>query len=169
MREWEIENVLTISVDNASANEKAIDFLKEGFETLNNCLLKGQWTHIRCVAHILNLVVQDGIKKVGKPIDNVRFAVKWIRLSPSRIAKFNKFAQDVKCNSKKNLVRDVPTRWNSTYNMLEVAQAYEKAFHRYNLEESDFGDDVKEAGFSVPSPEDWVKVRDLCHFLKKKL
>lgn len=121
---------------------------------------------MRCVAHILNLVVQDGIKKVGKPVENVRFAVKCIRLSPTRIAKFHRFAQDVNCNSKRHLVRDVPTRWNSTYNMLEVAQAYEKAFNRYNLEESDFEKDVKEAGFSVPSKEDWVKVRDLCHFLK---
>nr|KAJ0199589.1 hypothetical protein LSAT_V11C600300540 [Lactuca sativa] len=48
---------------------------------------------MRCVSHILNLVVQDGIKKVDKLVEIIRWAVKWIRQSPSRIGKFTKFAK----------------------------------------------------------------------------
>ncbi|KAI3811932.1 hypothetical protein L1987_16630 [Smallanthus sonchifolius] len=164
--DWGIENVLTVSVDNASANDVAIDFLKKRFQSSNKCLLDGKWTHIRCFAHILNLVVQDGIKKVDRSVEIVRWAVRWIRQSPSRIDKFNNFATVVNCGTTKHLIRDVPTRWNSTYHMLEIAQAYEKTFERYDLEECDFKTDIEKAGFSVPSPTDWQKVRVLCHFLK---
>ena len=80
---------------------------------------------MKCVAHILNLVVQDGIKKVDKSVEIIRWAVKWIRQSPSRIRKFTKFAKLVNPSTTKHLVRDVPTRWNSTYRMLNIAQAYD--------------------------------------------
>ena len=88
--EWGIENIFTISVDNASANDVAIDFLKKSFQNANKCLLNGKWLHIRCVAHILNLVVQDGIKKVGISVEIVRWACRWIRQAPSRIDKLKK-------------------------------------------------------------------------------
>ncbi|KAL7614242.1 hypothetical protein Lser_V15G05176 [Lactuca serriola] len=107
---------------------------------------------MRCVAHILNLVVQDGIKKVDNPVEIIRWAVKWIRQSPSRIGKFTKFAKLVNPGTTKHLVRDVPTRWNSTYRMLNIAQAYEKTFERYDLEEYEFCSDVEKAGLSIPSP-----------------
>ncbi|XP_023729679.1 zinc finger BED domain-containing protein RICESLEEPER 2-like [Lactuca sativa] len=121
---------------------------------------------MRCVAHILNLVVQDGIKKVDKPVEIIRWAVKWIRQSPSRIGKFTKFAKLVNPGTTKYLLRDVPTRWNSTYRMLNIAQAYEKTFERYDLEEYEFRFDIEKADLSIPSPSDWQHVRHLCHFLK---
>lgn len=166
LRDWGIENVFTISVDNASANDVAIEFLKKSFQNSNKCLLNGKWTHIRCVAHVLNLVVQDGIKKVDRSVEIVRWAVKWIRQSPSRIDKFTKFAKLVNPGVTKHLKRDVSTRWNSTYRMLEIAQAYEKTFERYDLEEFDFRADIEKAGLAIPSSTDWEKVRNLCHFLK---
>nr|KAJ0191201.1 hypothetical protein LSAT_V11C800389740 [Lactuca sativa] len=166
LMEWEIENVFTISVDNASANDVAIDFLKKSFQNSNKCLLNGKWMHIRCVAHILNLVVQDGIKKVDKAVEIVRWAVKWIRQSPSRIHKFTEFAKVANPGITKHLKRDVPTRWNSTYHMLEIAQAYEKTFDRYDLEEFDFRYEIEKAGLSIPSSSNWERVRNVCHFLK---
>nr|XP_043626184.1 zinc finger BED domain-containing protein RICESLEEPER 2-like [Erigeron canadensis] len=164
--DWKIENVFTISVDNASANDVAVNFLRNVLKSSNHCLLTGQYTHIRCVAHILNLVVQDGIKKVGKSIEKIRYAVRWIRQSGLRIKKFAEYAKIVKCDTTKNLIRDVPTRWNSTYNMLEVAQAYENTFQRYNLLDSEFGKDMTEAGFEMLTRDDWANARKLCHFLE---
>ncbi|KAL4587636.1 hypothetical protein LXL04_000508 [Taraxacum kok-saghyz] len=164
--EWGIENILTISVDNASANDVAIEFLKKNFQNSNKCLLNGKWTHIRCVAHVLNLVVQDGVKKVGSAVENVRWACRWIRQAPSRIDKFAKFSKLVTNGTTKHLTRDVSTRWNSTYQMLEVAQAYEKTFERYDFEESEFRTEIEKAGLSVPSASDWKRIRELCHFLK---
>nr|GEU96879.1 zinc finger BED domain-containing protein RICESLEEPER 2-like [Tanacetum cinerariifolium] len=60
VNEWGIDAIMAVSVDNASANDSAIDFLRKTFAKKDNCLLNGKWIHIRCTAHILNLVVQDG-------------------------------------------------------------------------------------------------------------
>ena len=50
--------------------------------------------------------------------------------------------------------------------MLEVAQAYEDAFERYDIEDVSFGNACREKGLLVPSSEDWEKARKLCEFLK---
>ncbi|GKC97687.1 zinc finger BED domain-containing protein RICESLEEPER 2-like protein [Tanacetum coccineum] len=166
VNEWGIDAILSISVDNASANDTALDFLRKIFAKKDNCLLNGKWIHIRCVAHILNLVVQDGIRVIDKSIANIRYAVKWIKKSGNRIEKFKRCSEIAKCDIIKNLILDVPTRWNSTYNMLEVAQAYEDAFDRYDLEDVNFGNALRKKGFLVPTLEDWNKARKLCEFLK---
>jgi hypothetical protein len=142
LNEWGFDNVLSISVDNASANDSAIDFMKMILEKNYNCLLKGKWMHIRCAAHITNLIVQDGMRKVNNSIEGIRCAVKWIKKSGSRIEKFAKCAQSARCDSTKSLVLDCPSRWNSTYTMLEVAHVYEDAFSRYDLEDVEFGNPI---------------------------
>nr|GEW60552.1 zinc finger BED domain-containing protein RICESLEEPER 2-like [Tanacetum cinerariifolium] len=126
----------------------------------------GELLHIRCAAHVVNLIVQDGIKHVGMSIESIRCAVKWIKKSGTRIEKFNKCARSDSYESTKSLVLDCPTRWNSTYNMLEVAHEYKDAFARYDLEKEDFGLHIVNKGHSVPRSEDWVKAKRLCHFLK---
>ena len=59
--DWGIKHVLTLTVDNVNSNDLAIAYLKHQFSwrcrVLNNELL-----HVCCSAHILNLVVQDGLK-----------------------------------------------------------------------------------------------------------
>ena len=68
--------------------------------------------HVRCCAHILNLIVMEGLKEVNTSILKVRNAVKYVKSSPSR----------QKIGEKGLLCLDVPTRWNSTYLMLKVAE-----------------------------------------------
>ncbi|KAL2899443.1 putative AC transposase, partial [Bienertia sinuspersici] len=51
--------IFSISLDNATTNTKAMDFLKE--DTSIKLLLGGSLMHVRCCAHILNLCVQDGL------------------------------------------------------------------------------------------------------------
>ncbi|XP_076960056.1 zinc finger BED domain-containing protein RICESLEEPER 2-like [Bidens hawaiensis] len=130
---WEIDNILTVSVDNASANDSAIEFLKIIYANNHISLLHGKWIHIRCASHILNLVVQDGMKKVDESIENIRCVVKWVKESGARIEKFKKCAESARCATTKELVLDIPTTWNSTYLMLDVAEAYEHASDRKQL------------------------------------
>ncbi|GJR00961.1 zinc finger BED domain-containing protein RICESLEEPER 2-like protein [Tanacetum coccineum] len=71
LNEWEFDNILSISVDNASSNDGAIEFMKMILEKKSNCLLRGKWLHIRCAAHVINLIVQDGMKKFDKSIEDI--------------------------------------------------------------------------------------------------
>jgi len=48
----------------------------------------GEFLHVRCVAHILNFIVWDGLKIVGKSVMRVQAAVRFIRQSPSRLQRF---------------------------------------------------------------------------------
>ncbi|KAI9083360.1 hypothetical protein K1719_034726 [Acacia pycnantha] len=54
------------------------------------------------------------------------------------------------------LCLDVPTRWNSTYLMLETAQKFEAAFKRYEDKDPYFRFDLEDG---VPEKEDWTNVR----------
>ncbi|XP_043705261.1 zinc finger BED domain-containing protein RICESLEEPER 1-like [Telopea speciosissima] len=64
---WGIEKKLfSITLDNASANLSFIDHLKRNLVLKKALMCDGDFFHNRCCAHILNLIVQDGLK-VGLP------------------------------------------------------------------------------------------------------
>ncbi|KAL8557835.1 hypothetical protein ACS0TY_005072 [Phlomoides rotata] len=63
--EWGIENkIWTITVDNAAYNDVAIRTLKGSLSYKNTLPIGGKIFHVRCCAHILNLLVQDGISEI---------------------------------------------------------------------------------------------------------
>lgn len=138
LRDWGIERVFTITVDNASANSVAIEYLRKKLNHRNVSVANGRFIHMRCVAHILNLIVQYGIKDASVSVDRVRGAVRYIRASPSRLTKFNQRVKEEMIDSKAQLCLDVPTRWNSTYMMLKVAEKYERAFESYVRDDHNF-------------------------------
>ena len=73
---------------------------------------------IRCGAHTIALVVNSGLKKFQKTIDKVQAFVVEIRRSPKKEEELSSMAQRFQVKYKK-LIRDVKTRWNSTYSMLK--------------------------------------------------
>ncbi|KAK9101816.1 hypothetical protein Sjap_019070 [Stephania japonica] len=87
-----------------------------------------EFFHMRCCAHILNLMVQDGLKEIEKILDKVRDSIKFVKGSRSRRKKFLDCATQLAFDCKKGLVQDVVTRWNSTYLMIESALYYRNAF-----------------------------------------
>jgi len=56
-------------------------------EDWNSYPLKGEHLHVRCCAHILNLVVGDGLKlkDMHSSISKIRSAVQYVSGSPSRL------------------------------------------------------------------------------------
>jgi len=85
--------------------------------------------HIRCAAHVLNLIAQDGLSVIFSAIGNIRETVKYVNGSTSRKEKFKLIVQQVN-SSNLSLKADVPTRWNSTFLMLERAVKFGDAFDR---------------------------------------
>ena len=112
--------------------------LKNQLNLKNALLNEGSFFHIRCCAHILNLVVQEGLKEIDIAITKIRECVKYVKGSQSRKQKFLDCVAQTSLDNKKGLRQDVPTRWNSTYVMLECAMYYRRAFCHLQLSDSNF-------------------------------
>jgi len=126
--EWDISSIFTITVDNASSNDTALEYLRKRTTHRNCAILENQFMHVRCCAHILNLIVSDGLKEVDESIVKVRSTVKYVKSSPQRFENFKSCMEREKLAFKSLLCLDVPTRWNSTFKMLEGAEKCQSAF-----------------------------------------
>ncbi|XP_036322308.1 zinc finger BED domain-containing protein 4-like [Rhagoletis pomonella] len=109
LKKWNIFNkVICIVTDNAKSMLNACDILKIA--------------HLPCVAHTLNLAVHDALMLKAedgylKPIiTKCKNIVHFFKCSSIATEKL-KEAQNTPTPLK--LIQDMPTRWNSTYNMLE--------------------------------------------------
>ena len=138
--------------------------MKKRLEQWGTDILKAKHLHMRCIAHIINLVVIDGLKEGSDSIDRVRASVKYIRNSPSRLAKFKSCIEFEKIQSKCSLTLDVCRRWNSTYLMLSSALKLRRAFVRFESEDPQFKFELQPVG--VPDEEDWKKVDIFVTFFK---
>lgn len=85
LKEWEIERkIFSISVDNASYNDKVVKSLKTNFSTVKKLSCDGRLFHVRCCVHILNLLVKDSLSKISLVLEEVREAVRYINYSEAR-------------------------------------------------------------------------------------
>ncbi|KAH9763602.1 BED-type domain-containing protein [Citrus sinensis] len=154
-------------VDNASSNDGVAFYLSKVVNNWNSAILGGQNMHLRCSAHILNLIVAEGLKEYHQSISKIRNVVRFIRSSPSRTQKFKAYAEREKISSNKLLCLDVVTRWNSTFFVLEAAEKYEKVFDRLELHDAQY---ILEFCLSepktCPSSIDWEYARYFIKFLK---
>lgn len=65
MIEWGVGRVCTITVDNASANDVEIAYVKKKLSKKSGALiLGGEFLHMRCCARIINLIVMDGLSEI---------------------------------------------------------------------------------------------------------
>lgn len=85
---------------------------------------------MRCCAHILNLVVNDGLSIIGDAIERVRGVIAFCTSTPKRYEKFEDACNYVKIPITKKLILDCKTRWNSCFEMLQVTLLYKDTFTR---------------------------------------
>ncbi|CAN1331713.1 Putative AC transposase [Linum perenne] len=171
LEEWGIKNILCIATDNASANDTAIVHMRHKLKLWGSDFLDSKYLHIRCIAHVVNLVVNDGLRECSISIERVREAVKWVKSSPARLAKFKSCIVFEGIESKKLVCLDVSTRWNSTYLMLEAAEKYEAAFKLLEGNDKNFKSYLLRQKYQnetlgTPTPFDWNNVRRLMKYLK---
>ncbi|XP_074303624.1 zinc finger BED domain-containing protein RICESLEEPER 2-like [Silene latifolia] len=149
--------IFSISVDNASANDTCIQVLKNTFSLTKRLVCDGKLFHVRCCAHILNIIVQHGLKEVKIIIYNVHESVDYINQSDLRLKKFTELVQQFNLKESR-LVLECKTRWNSTYEMLACAIKFKKVFARLAQEDRNYT--------YCPSAEDWVKIKKLSEILE---
>ena len=104
--EWNIDRKLsTITVDNCSTNDAMIRLHLNKLDT-SSLMLGGSMLHMRCVAHILNLIVQDGLSLIGDGFERIRDSVIYWTGSPKRRQKFEENVHQLRVQCTKELVLD---------------------------------------------------------------
>ncbi|XP_034229371.1 zinc finger BED domain-containing protein RICESLEEPER 1-like [Prunus dulcis] len=159
LTDWGVEKKLfSMTLDNASSNDTFVELLKGQLNLKDALLMNGKFFHIRCCAHILNLIVQDGLKHIDDSVGKIRESIKYVRGSQGRKQKFLNCAAQVSLECKRGLRQDVPTRWNSTFLMIDSALYYQRAFLHLQLSDSNYKHSL--------SQDEWVKLEKLSKFLK---
>lgn len=156
--DWNIEKkIFGIVLDNCTTNDALVREMLYILKPKNALLVSGELFHVRCGAHILNLIVQEGLEALRDVIRNIRETVKYVRHSQSRIERFEKVSKQVHAPQTK-LFYDVPTRWNSTFLMLVDSLKFREAFSRF----AELDRDYKHA----PSDKDWDNVAAIVECLQ---
>ncbi|KAH7688641.1 Tam3-transposase (Ac family) protein [Dioscorea alata] len=160
LKEWGIEKkVFSLTLDNASSNDNMKDILKEQLSLHDSLLCGGEFFHIRCSAHILNLIVQEGLKVAHDTLHKIRESVKYVKVSESRMKKFGECVATVgNIDTSIGLRLNVSTSWNSTYLMLDSVIKYKRAFAYLQLNDRNYK--------YCPSNEEWKRGEKIYEFLE---
>lgn len=61
LADWGIEKIFCVTIDNATANSSALRRFHSQLSSVSNDALLFRWEflHMRCSAHIINLIVKD--------------------------------------------------------------------------------------------------------------
>lgn len=57
--DWGLEKAFSITVDNPSADDGAVSYMRRAMNDARTSIAEGQYIHMRCAAHVINLIVLD--------------------------------------------------------------------------------------------------------------
>ena len=108
------DKVFSITLDNASANTKAMEILAPALSGYVGEL----FLHQRCACHIINLIVKAGLEVFQPMLHAFRTAISFMNSSNLRIASYKNFCIAKGVRPRK-FGLDMDVRWNATYLMLK--------------------------------------------------
>jgi len=161
-REWKVDNkIMCMTLDNASYNDRMIATLSSRLMVKGVLPLWGTFFQVRCCAHIINLVVQAGLKLIDTCVDKLRDGIQYIKASYNRMHSFYENAVKLfQLEPKRRLHVDMPVRWNSTYKMIETALYFQPVLEHLSERDSTFKSNF------YPSCTEWAKLDAMKKFLK---
>ncbi|KAK9282127.1 hypothetical protein L1049_005039 [Liquidambar formosana] len=142
----------TITLDNCSTNDAMAITIVDRLDH-NALLLDGKLFHMCCCAHILNLIVKDGIDVIKEGIEKIRDSMGYWIATPKREENFRETATQLRIRSTKKLGLDCATRWNSTYLMLQTSILYKEIFFRLKQRDNQYK--------TFPSEQDWEFAKEI--------
>ncbi|XP_071905684.1 zinc finger BED domain-containing protein RICESLEEPER 1-like [Coffea arabica] len=158
LMDWNIDRKISmITLYNCSTNDGMIVCLLEKLNA-SDLLIDGLVLQMRCAAHILNLIVKDGLEMMSGTIERIRDSVVYWTTSAARIENFEEVARQLRISPTKKLSLDCKIRWNSTFLMLQKASIYKDVFPRVKVREKYYT--------SLPNDDDWVVCNAICEKLK---
>ncbi|GBN17231.1 Zinc finger BED domain-containing protein 4 [Araneus ventricosus] len=103
---WNLQGKILVTVtDNAS---NIVGAIKNGLK----------WQHLGCFAHTINLILKDAQVEFSCLVEKVKSIVCHFKRSTAANSRLME-CQVTSGKDAKKLIQDVPTRWNSTFYMLE--------------------------------------------------
>ncbi|KAM3382021.1 zinc finger BED domain-containing protein RICESLEEPER 2-like [Capsicum galapagoense] len=158
-KEWNLDKkVFSITLDNVTSNDTLQTILKGHLNLQNSLLCYGEFFHVHCSSHILNLIIQEGLKVASDSLFAVRESVKHVRKLDGRKQKFELCVEQIEIDINVGLRLDVSTRWNSTYLMLESALSYEKVFDCLHFHDRPY--------VHRPTLDQWRRAEKICEVLE---
>ena len=86
--DWNVDRKLaSLTVDNCTTNDALINILL-GKLSSSSLILNGKFFHMRCCAHILNLIVKEGLEVIKESVEKIRESVAFWVATPKRLEKF---------------------------------------------------------------------------------
>lgn len=127
--------------------------------------------YVKCACHILHSIVTDGIARFEPEIRKIRRAMRYINACTYRKTEFSK-----RCSADKHLLKslmfDIPTRWNTTYDMLvralELKDILTEAYSECIVVDGIVDDDDDDGGDKNDLTNiNWIICEELVNFLQK--
>lgn len=173
-----------VTTDNTASNFTMMRYLENLIPGLDH-----KNKHFVCFAHILNLAVQDFMKIIEpnkrrfekepaesdlesesdsetsqssvdltSPVSKIRSLVKKIKFSEQTQLKLKSFCEAVNCKTTKPKL-DMPTRWNSTFEMLVWSLSVKEAL---NI----LCDNISNLKDLKITEKEWILISNICQYLR---
>jgi len=156
LNEFQIsDKVIALTTDNESA---MLVCGREIASALDTELSLKTFSHYRCVAHVLNLGVKQGLELVSNSVEKVRELMIKIKDSTRLCDELHGLCDLKKINYLKPIL-DVKTHWNSTYYMLKRLEQLQPALVLLSADNQSIND-------LYPSGNDWKTIKDTLKVLE---
>ena len=137
---------ITMAVDNCSTNDRMMWYLLIKLNR-DDPILCGQLFHIHCCAHMVNLIIKEGMTVISDGIVKIRESVVFWTGSCKRMRSLKNLLVVQMLNMIKKSVLDCPIRWNFSYLMISYTLQYKNVFVRLKNIDGQYK--------CCPTEEDW--------------
>ena len=122
LMDWDVDRKLfSMTLDDCFTFDDIASRTKEWLSQNRHLLKNGDFFDMRCASHLVKSFLQDSMESLKVVTEKIRESIRHAKSSLATLGKLDEFAQKVGINTEKRLFLDNPSRWNSTYLMLESA------------------------------------------------